>query len=76
MPGYYKRPDATAEVFDEDGYYRTGDIMVETAPDTLFYLDRRKNVLKLSQGEFVAVSRLEAEFRGRTGDPADLRVRQ
>ncbi|WP_432847622.1 carboxylic acid reductase [Amycolatopsis sp. CA-161197] len=62
VPGYYKRPDATAEVFDEDGYYRTGDIMVETAPDTLFYLDRRKNVLKLSQGEFVAVSRLEAEF--------------
>ncbi|MEV4599194.1 carboxylic acid reductase [Amycolatopsis sp. NPDC049253] len=62
VPGYYKRPDATAEVFDEDGYYRTGDIMAETAPDTLFYLDRRKNVLKLSQGEFVAVSRLEAEF--------------
>ncbi|PWW63149.1 carboxylic acid reductase [Actinokineospora spheciospongiae] len=62
IPGYYKRPDVTAEVFDEDGFYRTGDIMAETAPDTLHYVDRRKNVLKLSQGEFVAVSHLEAVF--------------
>ncbi|QRP47129.1 carboxylic acid reductase [Amycolatopsis sp. FDAARGOS 1241] len=62
VPGYYQRPETTASVFDEDGYYHTGDIMVETAPDTLHYVDRRKNVLKLSQGEFVAVSRLEAAF--------------
>ena len=53
-PGYFKRPDATAEVFDADGYYRTGDIMAEVGPDELVYVDRRKNVLKLSQGEFVA----------------------
>ncbi|OLR93391.1 oxidoreductase [Actinokineospora bangkokensis] len=62
IPGYYKRPELNAEFFDEDGFYRTGDIMAETAPDTLVYVDRRKNVLKLSQGEFVAVSRLEAVF--------------
>jgi fatty acid CoA ligase FadD9 len=62
VPGYFNRPDATAEVFDEDGYYRTGDIMAEIGPDELVYVDRRKNVLKLSQGEFVAVSRLEAVF--------------
>ncbi|WP_328608482.1 carboxylic acid reductase [Amycolatopsis sp. NBC_00345] len=62
VPGYFKRPDATAEVFDGDGYYRTGDIMAELGPDELVYLDRSKNVLKLSQGEFVAVSRLEAVF--------------
>lgn len=62
FPGYYKQPDATAEVFDADGYYRTGDIMVEIAPDRLVYIDRRHNVLKLSQGEYVAVSRLEAVF--------------
>ncbi|HEY4021523.1 MAG TPA: carboxylic acid reductase, partial [Pseudonocardiaceae bacterium] len=60
IPGYYRRPEITAEIFDEDGYYRTGDIMAEIAPDELVYVDRRKNVLKLSQGEFVAVSRLEA----------------
>ena len=64
MPGYYKRPDVTAEVFDPDGYYRTGDVMVEIEPDRLSYVDRSKNVLKLSQGEFVAVAKLEAVFAG------------
>lgn len=62
FPGYYKRPEVTAEMFDEDGYYRTGDIVAETGPDQLVYLDRRNNVLKLSQGEFVTVSKLEAVF--------------
>ncbi|KUI29291.1 carboxylic acid reductase [Mycobacterium sp. GA-2829] len=61
--GYYHRPDVTAEVFDADGYYRTGDVFEETGPDELQYLGRRNDVLKLAQGEFVAVSRLEAEFR-------------
>ena len=62
FPGYYKRPEVTAEVFDADGYYRTGDIVAELGPDQLVYLDRRNNVLKLSQGEFVTVSKLEAVF--------------
>ncbi|HEX4376170.1 MAG TPA: carboxylic acid reductase [Steroidobacteraceae bacterium] len=62
MAGYYKRPDLTAERYDEDGYYRTGDIMAEIGPDHLIYLDRRNNVVKLSQGEFVAVSKLEALY--------------
>ncbi|MEV7748975.1 carboxylic acid reductase [Streptomyces griseofuscus] len=64
VPGYFRRPDATAEVFDEHGFYRTGDIMARVGPDELRYVDRRANVLKLSQGEFVAVSRLEALFGG------------
>jgi fatty acid CoA ligase FadD9 len=62
FPGYYRRPEVTAEVFDPDGYYRTGDVVAELGPDQLVYLDRRNNVLKLSQGEFVTVSRLEALF--------------
>lgn len=62
FPGYYKRPEITAEVFDDDGYYRTGDIVAEVGPDQIVYLDRRNNVLKLAQGEFVAVSKLEAVF--------------
>src|SRR5258705_3256443 len=61
-PGYYKRPEVTAEVFDSDGYYRTGDVMAEVEPDRLVYVDRRKNVLKLAQGEFVAVANLEAVY--------------
>ena len=62
MAGYYNRPDLTATMFDEDGYYRTGDIMAEVGPDRLRYVDRRNNVIKLAQGEFVAVSRLEALY--------------
>jgi fatty acid CoA ligase FadD9 len=62
FPGYYKRPDVTAEVFDPDGYYRTGDIMAEVGPDRLMYVDRRNNVLKLANGEFVTVAKLEAVF--------------
>jgi fatty acid CoA ligase FadD9 len=60
--GYYKRPEVTAGVYDPDGYYCTGDIVAQTGPDQLIWLDRRNNVLKLSQGEFVAVSKLEAAF--------------
>ena len=63
-PGYYKRPDVTAEVFDVEGYYRTGDVMAELAPDQLVYVDRRNNVLKLAQGEFVAAANLEAVYAG------------
>ena len=62
FPGYYKRQDVTANAFDPDGYYRTGDVMAELGPDRIAYVDRRNNVLKLSQGEFVAVARLEAVF--------------
>lgn len=60
--GYYNRADLTAEVFDEDGFYRTGDVVAETGPDELRYVDRRNNVLKLSQGEFVTISKLEAIY--------------
>jgi fatty acid CoA ligase FadD9 len=62
FPGYYKRAETTAGVFDEDGYYRTGDVFAEVAPDQLVYVDRRNNVLKLAQGEFVTLAKLEAEF--------------
>src|ERR1700753_3157847 len=62
MAGYYKRPDLTAEMFDGEGYYKTGDIMAEVDADRLRFVDRRNNVIKLSQGEFVAVARLEALY--------------
>ncbi len=61
-PGYYKRPELTAAMFDADGYYRTGDVMAEIQPDHLVYVDRRNNVLKLANGEFVATTNLEAVY--------------
>jgi len=64
IPGYFKRPEATANLRDADGYQRTGDIMEERGPDELCYIDRRNDVLKLSQAEFVAVGPLGAAFEG------------
>ena len=60
--GYYKQPEATAKLCDEEGYLRTGDIMEERAPDELVYLERANDVLKLSQGEFVAIGALGGIF--------------
>ncbi|NKE56932.1 carboxylic acid reductase [Lentzea sp. PSKA42] len=62
IPGYYKQPELTADLFDEDGYYKTGDIVAELGPRRIAVVDRLKSVLKLSQGEFVAVARLESIF--------------
>lgn len=62
FPGYYKRPQVTADVFDADGFYRTGDVVAEIGPDQVVYVDRRNNVLKLAQGEFVTLAKLETVF--------------
>ena len=67
IEGYYKRPELTANLIDEEGFYRTGDIMEEVAPGEIRFIERRNNVLKLSQGEFVAVSNLEALYAGGAG---------
>ena len=61
IPGYYRNPEATRGLFDAEGYLVTGDI-VEQRGDELLWIDRRKNVLKLAQGEFVSISRLEEVF--------------
>jgi fatty acid CoA ligase FadD9 len=61
-PGYFSRTELNDELFDQEGYFKTGDIMAELAPDRLTYVDRRNNVLKLAQGEFVAISHLESIF--------------
>jgi fatty acid CoA ligase FadD9 len=60
--GYYERPEVTAGEFDQDGYYRTGDLVAEMGPGQFVYLDRRNDVLKPSQGDYVAVPRLEPVF--------------
>ncbi|MGI5500746.1 carboxylic acid reductase [Lentzea sp. CA-135723] len=62
IPGYYRHPELTADLFDEDGFYKTGDIVAELGPRRIAVVDRLKSVLKLSQGEFVALARLESVF--------------
>jgi fatty acid CoA ligase FadD9 len=62
ITGYFKRPDATAALFDDDGYLLTGDIAEERGRDHIVLIDRRNDVLKLAQGEYVAVGALGAAY--------------
>ncbi len=62
VPGYYKNERATKELFDDEGFLNMGDIVEQRGPNELHWIDRAKNVLKLSQGEYVATSRLEGLF--------------
>lgn len=56
------RLQATAELFDDEGYLKTGDVCEQTGPDTLVWIDRVSAIIKMSQGEYVSVSRLEAIY--------------
>ena len=50
MTGYYKAPELTAEVFDEDGWFHTGDIGLFEDGKYLKITDRKKEIFKLSGG--------------------------
>ncbi len=63
MKGYYKDPEYTAQVIDEEGYFHTGDIGMFTPEGYLKITDRKKEIFKLSAGKYVAPQMLENLFK-------------
>ena len=57
--GYYKNPEATAEVLDKDGWFRTGDMGVKDKDNTLFLSGRCKNMLLSSNGQNIFPEEIE-----------------
>ncbi|QID80214.1 long chain fatty acyl-CoA synthetase [Saccharomyces pastorianus] len=60
---YYKNPIETAVSFTYDGWFRTGDIVEWTPKGQLKIIDRRKNLVKTLNGEYIALEKLESVYR-------------
>ena len=63
MLGYYNKPDATRDVFTDDGWFRTGDIGEIDSEGFLKITDRKKELFKTSGGKYIAPSPIEQLIR-------------
>lgn len=62
MLGYYKNPEATAEVIDSEGWLHTGDIGYLQDGQYLKITDRKKEIFKLSNGKYIAPQYIETKL--------------
>jgi long-chain acyl-CoA synthetase len=61
--GYWHKPEANAECFDAEGWFRTGDIGHFDSDGFLFITDRKKELLKTSGGKMVAPQPIENKLK-------------
>ena len=61
--GYWHKPAATAECFDQEGWFRTGDIAHVDGDGFLYITDRKKELLKTSGGKMVAPQPIENKLK-------------
>ncbi|PWN87587.1 acetyl-CoA synthetase-like protein [Acaromyces ingoldii] len=61
--GYFKREKETNEAFSEDGWFMSGDVGQWNKDGTLSIIDRKKNLVKLSGGEYIAIEKLESTYK-------------
>jgi len=66
MKGYHNLPDETAKCFTSDGWFRTGDIGEIDELGRVKITDRKKDLVKTSNGKFVALSFIESKYKGIT----------
>ncbi len=59
MKGYYNKPEATAEAFTEDGFFRTGDAGLLTGDNEIILTERIKDLYKTSNGKYIAPQMIE-----------------